>query len=161
MQKPEIVVLGKNYSTALGVIRALGREGYPITLVYVTGKKGGSHIASASRYVRRTVEQIGRKDSELVERLVELAGENDGQKVLFPTDDYTASLIDQHRDALAAHYVMPYLEDGGQGSVTRQMDKMVQIARAKEYGLRAAATWEIDLRPDEIVIPDEVVFPCF
>ena len=115
MQKPEIVVLGKNYSTALGVIRALGREGYPITLVYVTGKKGGSHIASASRYVRRTVEQLGRKDGELVERLVELAGENDGQQVLFPTDDYTASLIDQHRDALAAHYVMPYLEDGGQG----------------------------------------------
>ena len=161
MQKPEIVVLGKNYSTALGVIRALGREGYPITLVYVTGKKGGSHIASASRYVRRTVEQLGRKDGELVERLVELAGENDGQKVLFPTDDYTASLIDQHRDALAAHYVMPYLEGGGQGSVTRQMDKMVQIARAEEYGLRTAATWEIDLRPDEIVIPDDVVFPCF
>lgn len=161
MQKPEIVVLGKNYSTSLGVIRALGREGYPITLIYVTGKKGGSHIVSSSRYVRRTVEQIGRKDSELVDKLVEIAKENDSRKVLFPTDDYTASLIDQYRGTLAMYFVMPYLEEGGQGSVTRQMDKTVQIARARQFGLHAAATWEIDLRPDEIVIPADVVFPCF
>lgn len=161
MKKPVVIVLGKNYSTALGVIRALGEAGYSIELFYITGKKGGSRIASVSKYVKYTMEQIGRKDEEIVNKLLRRTENSEQQYILFPTDDYTASLIDRHRDMLKPHFLMPYVQGQKQGAVTYYMDKAVQLKLASQFGLRTAATWDIDLDHDKICLPEEITFPCF
>ena len=56
--KPLVIVLSRNYSTGLGVIRSLGKAGYTVDLIASTKKKGSSRIASCSKYVRQSVEVI-------------------------------------------------------------------------------------------------------
>ena len=37
MMKQKVVVIGHGYTSRLGVIRALGREGYEVTVIVMTG----------------------------------------------------------------------------------------------------------------------------
>lgn len=161
MRKTVVIVLGKNYSTSLGVIRSLGKANYSVELFYITGKKGGSRIAAASKYVERTVEQIGRKDDEVVHKLLRLFDNPEVEYVLFPTDDYTASLIDRYYDVLKPRFLMPYIEGKAQGAITHYMDKAVQLALASQFGLKVAKTWDINLDCDDLLIPEDITFPCF
>ena len=47
-EKPLVIVLSRNYSTGLGIIRSLGAAGYTVDMVASTKKKGSSIIASCS-----------------------------------------------------------------------------------------------------------------
>ena len=161
MKTPCVVVLGKNYSTSLGVIRALGRAGYPVQLLYITAKKGGARIAASSKYILQTIEQIGRNDDEIINRLQNSFVHKGERYVLFPTDDYTSSLIDRYRDVLRPHFLMPYIEGEKQGAVTHYMNKSVQMDLSRKFGLQSATSWEIDLSQSRIPIPQDVSFPCF
>ena len=58
--KPLIIVLSRNYSTGLGVIRSLGAAGYDVDLIASVKKKGSSVIASSSKYVRNSKEVLTR-----------------------------------------------------------------------------------------------------
>lgn len=159
--KPLVVVLGKNYSTALGVIRALGKQDYAIDLFYVAGKKGDSRIAACSKSVRRCIEHVGRTDELIIHRLLSEYENVEQQCVLFPTDDYTASLIDQYREELEPCFFMPYIEGHEQGAITRMMSKSIQLEYAKRFDFNIAKTWEISLQLNRITIPEDIIFPCF
>lgn len=164
-KKSLVVVLSRVYSTGLSVIRSLGAAGYEIDLVASAYKEGNSAIAASSKYVRNSVEVVSKKvkdgeDTELLNELLKYAGKNDVKPVLFPTDDYTTSIMDMNRDVLSKYFVMPYIVDGGQGSLTRCMDKTVQGNMAKNAGLLTPMEWIINLE-EEIVIPENMVYPCF
>ena len=74
-KKPLVVVLSRNYSTGLSVIRSLGAAGYTVDLVASAHRAGVSEIASKSKYVRNYVEVVSKKvagggDSELLDALL-------------------------------------------------------------------------------------------
>ena len=97
-RKPLVIVLSRNYSTGLGVIRSLGAAGYTVDLIASVKKKGSAVIASSSRYVRKSVEVLSTKiqgdDGEgIIRALLSYSGEKDRKKVLFPVDDFTASVV--------------------------------------------------------------------
>ena len=104
--KPLVVVLSRNYSTGLSVIRSLGAAGYTVDLVASAYKPGTSRIASSSKYVRKSVEVVSAKvkegegDTGLLDELLKYAGQNEQKPVIFPTDDYTTSVMDQNREVL-------------------------------------------------------------
>ncbi len=162
--KPLVIVLSRNYSTGLGVIRSLGAAGYPVDLVASVKKSGSSVIASSSRYVRKSTEVLSEKiqgdaGEGIIEVLMNYTAENDGDMVLFPADDYTASIVDANREVLSKHFIMPHVTADSQLSVTELMDKTVQGRMAKQAGLLTPEEWIIDLM--DCVIPDDVVYPCF
>lgn len=179
----KIIVLGKNYSTSLGVIRPLGQAGYKIDLLYIVNKAGDSKIAAASKYVDRTIEQLGRRDEEIIDKLTETYTDEATRYILLPSDDYTSSLIDRYRDKLAGRFVMPYIKEkvattestadndevtapgitsgNDTATITGYMDKGFQVGKAKEYGLKAADSWEVSLAPEQPKIPDDLPYPCF
>lgn len=167
-KKPFVVVLSRNYSTGLSVIRSLGAAGYTVDLVASAYKAGKSAIAAKSKYVRRYVEVVSQKvkgeeegGDELLDALLQFA-DSEGQKpVLFPTDDYTTSVMDQNRSILEPHYIMPTIVGGGDGCLTHRMDKTVQAEMARKAGLLTPLEWIISLREDEIEIPADMVYPCF
>ena len=159
-----VVVLSRNYSTGLAVIRSLGAAGYTVDLVASARREGQSILASSSKYVRTSVEVVSKKvksggDEKLLEELMKYQGLPE-KPVLFPTDDYTASIMDLNRNQLQDVFIMPYIVGGGQGSIMNRMDKTVQGALAREVGLLTPKEWIIPLN-EEFTVPEDMVFPCF
>ena len=163
-EKPLVIVLSRNYSTGLGIIRSLGAAGYTVDMVASTKKKGSSIIASCSKYVRNSVEVISPKiqgDSGygLIQALMKYNNEDNGRIILFPADDFTASVVDAYRDILKENFVIPFIGEGDK-SVVSMMDKTVQGELARNAGILTPREWIIPLTKN-IVIPEDVVFPCF
>ena len=76
--KPFVIVLSRNYSTGLGIIRSLGAAGYRVDLIASTKKKGSSVIISSSKYLNKTTEVLSPKiqgdtGASLMEVLMEYA----------------------------------------------------------------------------------------
>ena len=160
--RPLVIVLSRNYSTGLGVIRSLGAAGYTVDLVASTKKKGSSVIASCSKYVHAAVEVLspkiqGDSGEGLLRVLDGYAKDRQEKMVLFPADDFTAAVVAANQEKLRAHFYMPEVRSM---SFSEAMDKTVQGQLAREAGLRTPDEWVIDLRGD-IVIPDGVSYPCF
>lgn len=155
-----IVVLSRNYSTGLGVVRSLGAAGYPVDLLASAYKKGVSRVAAASKYVGRVVEVVSSKaesgnDEDFLATILTYAEE--GKKtILFPTDDYTTSVVDANRSRLEPYFLFPHLE---QGSALEYMNKARQRELAAEAGLSVPMEWVVSLQDPSI--PKDVPYPCF
>lgn len=164
--KSLVVVLSRNYSTGISVIRSLGAAGYTVDLVASAFREGRSQVAACSRYVRNSVEVVSKKvkdgdDAELLEELLKYKGTCEEKPVLFPTDDYTASIMDLNRDILSSIFIMPEIVGSGEGAMTEHMGKIKQSELAKKVGLPVPKEWSVSLRGDRVVIPEDMVYPCF
>lgn len=165
-EKPLIVVLSRNYSTGLAVIRSLGSAGYPVDLVASAYRAGNSTLAACSKYVCHSVESVSKKvsdgaDLELLDALLAYRDRYDIKPILFATDDYTASIMDLNKDKLSKIFVMPEILGKGQGSIVESMSKNVQSAIAREVGLPTPKEWIIDLMTIDRGLPQDIVYPCF
>lgn len=165
-KKPLVVVLSRVYSTGLAIIRSLGAAGYTVDLVASAHKEGTSKIAASSKYVRNAVEVVSKKvkdgeDTALLDEIMKYAGTSEEKIVLFPTDDYTTSIMDQNRSMLEPYFIMPTIVGGGNGVLTHHMDKTVQGELARNANLLTPQEWIISLAEETINIPEDVVYPCF
>ena len=126
------VVLSRNYSTGLSVIRSLGTAGYTVDLVASAPREGASAFIAKSRFVREACESVTKKvkdqdDSGLVRSLLDYEGKWPEKPVLIAADDYTASVMDKHKDELKDIFIMPEIVGGEPGSLTHMMDNSVGI----------------------------------
>ena len=153
-----VLVLGKNYSTPLGVIRSLGKAGYTVEMLYISRKVSEADILKSSRYLHRLVTVDEEKDEKAIDALTHAFDTEKYQYILFPTDDYSASLIDRFQAVLESRYLMPHVIGD---SVTRLMDKSVQSRLARETGFRTAKEWTVSLSDTPVRIPEDIEFPCF
>ena len=164
--KPLVIVLSRNYSNGLSVIRSLGMAGYPVDMIASAYKKGKSRIAACSKFVRNTVEVVSSKIAEdqesddFMREILKYIGKEDCKPILFPTDDYTAAIIDRNRTRLEEHFRMPTVVGGGDGCMMAKMDKTFQAELARNAGLLTPQEWIISLR-EKVVIPQDMVYPCF
>ena len=160
-----VVVLSRSYSTGLSVIRSLGSAGYTVDLIASVHRPGVFSVAAASKYVRNFSEVVSKKvkdgtDQGLIDELMKYAGKDKRRIVLFPTDDYTTSVMDMNRSLLDEHFIMPTSIGGGDGCLTDLMDKTVQGEMAREAGLLTPQEWIFSLE-EALVIPEDMVYPCF
>lgn len=156
------VVLGHNYTSRLGMIRAVGSAGCQVD-VFATfinkPKNKKSQIDFYSKYVN-SYECFSIKDPEiLIKRLIE---KYDKKKFVFllPTDDFCASLIDSHLDCLKDSFIIPNI-DNKQGEINRLMDKDYQKALANLVGLPTAKGWTVKIDDGHYSIPGDIEYPCF
>ena len=56
-----VVVLSRNYSTGLSVIRSLGTAGYTVDLVASAPREGASSFIAQSKFVRNAYESVAKK----------------------------------------------------------------------------------------------------
>lgn len=163
--KPLVIVLSRNYSTGLGVIRSLGAAGYTVDLIASVKKKGSSIIASSSKYVRNAVEVFSpeiQTDSGdgIVQVLMEYPQKYKGKMILFPADDFTASVIDRNQEKLRQYFLMPGIRKNGTQSLLESMNKLVQMEAARSAGFLTPMEWSISLR-SKVEIPETMLYPCF
>ncbi len=58
-------------------------------------------------------------------------------------------------------FALPGIVGVEAGELTRLMNKSVQAELARKVGFDTAKEWVISLRDEEIIIPEDVIFPCF
>lgn len=158
--KHPILILGRNTSTTLGVVRSLGKVGYEIDVLYVAWTQGMSKPVAQSKYVRKCTEIFGRIDERIINEIKQNYMLDEEKYVLLPTDDYTASLIDRYRKELSPFFLMPYIEGNEESAITRLMDKSLQSQLAGKCGLETVNEWVISLN-QKYEIPPNITYPCF
>lgn len=121
------VVLGSNHINTLGLIRSLGEAGYkPIAIIVdETGKSGW---VSKSRYIKET-HVVNRKESEIINTLIELGKGFQNKAYLFPAGDGYSSIIDNNYNDLKHYYFAPNIKDTqGKLSDYRSKQSMQDLA---------------------------------
>lgn len=163
-----VVVLSRSHATGLGVVRSLGVAGYKVDMIASVREAGISDYASKSKYLNRFTEVVSPKfhaedetDEALIEELLTYQGKHTNKPVLFPTDDYTASVMDENREVLSDIFLMPGITTDADFSMTEAMDKSFQAKIATEAEILTPKQWIISLQNMIIDIPTDMVYPCF
>ena len=152
-----VLVLGKNYSTPLGVIRSLGKAGYTVEMLYISKKVNEAPVVEACKYLSRLTIVNEENDAKVLETMKREYSSREVEYLLFPTDDYSASFIDRYHEELK-DFRMPYVIGD---SVTRMMDKSVQNELAAQVGFRTPKEWIVSLEETPVKIPEDIPYPCF
>lgn len=160
-----IVVIGQNYCTSLGIIKAFGEAGYRVEVGKRTmGKHRSFHTPEMkSRYVDRAIicMSVG-SDNDMIKGIIQNFAVTDRKKILIPSDDFCVTLIDRNLDELSRHFILPHVKNE-QGAVSRLMDKSKQKELAKKCGINVANSVIIKEFSNEAVnnISINISFPCF
>lgn len=165
--KREVIVISRVYSNGLAVARSLGAAGYTVYYIASSNKKGSNDIVRRSKYVRKFREVVSAKEADgkdsrlLINAIMKFAKEDGEKPLLFTADDFTTSIIDNNRDLLSEHFLMPFIEGGKQGDIAALMNKTVQGRMASDMGLCVAETYTVFLSDDEISLPEGIPYPCY
>ena len=160
-----VIIIGRNYSSLLGMIRGAGMADCSVTVVRIvrkiTKKKENDRfsVIRPSKYVREQVFAEQNEESLMKVLLTKCADKNEKQ-VLLPTDDFGASTIDRNYDVLKEFFIMPNINQT-QGEVVRLMDKNIQKTLADKVGLNVAKGWIVDIRDGKYSIPEGIEYPVF
>lgn len=154
-----IVVLGKNYLTTLGVIRSLGVYGLRMDLLFV-GSGEQAKIVTSSKYIDHVMLVQGRDDTLIINKLMEEYSCCEEKTILITTDDYTTKVVDINRDKLSEIFLLSFIKEENENTISQLMNKFKQIEIAKKCGMNVAKSFIISLN-SSIDIPNEITYPCF
>lgn len=157
------IVMGRNYASRLGMIRAAGEAGCDVAVIQIGTDvgKGKKPVDAYSRYITAGyLASPGFNTEQLIALLNKRFAGLDPKPVLLPTDDYTASVVDLNLDRLKDGFLMPGIQ-GETGRTVYYMDKAVQKALAQKAGFEVARGWTATWSNGSYAIPEDVTFPCF
>lgn len=161
MKDVEVVIIGKNYSTSLGLIKAIGQAGYKCGIIKLVRNNYYTCTPELkSKYIHSFCYATDLNDQDVLKKILKYRVM--GKKiVLIPADDYSSSLLDRQFNILTKFFYIPNVLQT-QGLVTKYMDKYLQKETARQCGINTANFWKIEIQPNnEIVIPQDIKYPCF
>lgn len=150
--RPAVVVLNTHY-TGLGIVRNLARLGLDVYTLSANKDFPGNRSRFAT--------YLDSPDSlenpiELRDYLVALSKKIGGRPVLFPTRDHDINFIDDCRDELEAHFVIPF---SGKAVIDAIMDKKRCQDVAASLGIVSPRTWALNSEADLAAIQAEATYP--
>ena len=157
--KQRVVVIGRNYTSRLGMIRAVGMAGYDVTVIRTHGLPSTKEIDGYSKYVKEYLFAKEPNRDELISLLLTLKSSYE-KTIIIPVDDYAASTIDEHVDLLKSDFLFPSIKLE-QGAVNRLMDKNLQKQLARQTGLSVSEGWVVDIKNHSYTLPSDIVYPVF
>lgn len=160
--KLPIIVIGKNYSTSLGVIRALGIVGYKIDVVKLSNQRKNKKTPELfSKYVEHFEYVKATDEQKILKVLLSKMAEREQKKIIIPSDDFCASLLDKNYGELQKYFIIPIIKNKP-GELTRCMDKYLQKAIAFKCGLNVADGCTIVIDSEgNYKVPGSLKYPCF
>ena len=153
-----IIIIGRNYTSRLGMIRAVGMAGYDVTVIKTNGNKS-KDIDAYSKYVKAYLYAREPDRKKLLEVLMSLKSEK-GKSIIIPVDDYAASTIDDNIDLLKDFFLFPNVNMIS-GAINKLMDKDYQKDLVSNAGLNVAEGWTIEVKNGKYELPKDVKYPCF
>lgn len=155
----KIIVIGRNYTSRLGMIRAVGSAEHDVIVINTGRGKKKKDIDGYSKYVKKYLFAAEPDRKLLVNTIMSEKAENE-KVVIIPVDDYAASTIDEYIDVLKQDFVFPNINMQA-GAVTHLMDKDVQKDLARKAGLPVAEGWVMNITNGHYTIPEDIKYPCF
>ena len=153
----DVIVIGKNYATALGVIRSLGEAGYGVKLIGINEET--VRIAGKSKYVSQYA--VAKNDFESLLGAMEGLRDNAEKILVIPSNDGICKMLDEHASRLYQHYLIPNIHDT-ENALSDFMDKMAQKELAIQCGLKVAeGNWYSTRTQITDSEAKEIKFPCF
>lgn len=164
--KQKVVVIGHGYTSRLGVIRALGREGYEVIVVVMTGyKRDGKTLNTTkpvdcySKYASRVLYCPSEKE-RLLQLLLCNCVDPEQKVVIIPDSDFSTAVVDENAERLRDFFLFPHINHKP-GEIVVWMDKFKQKELAANVGLNVARGWQIDVVNGFYMLPAEIQYPCF
>lgn len=157
-----VLVIGKNYSTSLGIVRALGCMGIKVDVI----RCGQDRLCPelCSKYICNWYKSKSSSDNDVMEALqiYKSKYKKDDYKILvIPSDDASARFLDQNYNTFKNDFIVP--QAGTQaGDLARYMDKNCQKKLAEASGLSVAKGWSVFISEDGTYnIPNDISYPCY
>ena len=157
--KQKVIVIGRNYTSRLGMIRAVGLAGYDVAVIKTNRYPILEDIDAYSKYVKEYYYAKEPNRDELISVILSLKSEK-GKTILIPVDDFAASTIDENIDLLKADFLFPNIRME-QGAVNRLMDKNYQKLLARQAGLNVAEGWVVNIENHQYTLPNDIKYPVF
>ena len=148
--KNKVIVFGRDNYNTLGLARQLGNQNLDL-LFLMPG--GISHCATLSKYCQNI--KFVNDHAEAIDYLLHNNLNEQLKPIIIAGADLEAEALDQHRDELAKHYIVPGTDE--QGLLTKVDDKTVMVKIAEEVGFTVPKSVMVTA---ESVIPDDLPFPC-
>jgi D-aspartate ligase len=150
IEKPQIIIFGVGNYNALGIVRSLGKQGYPIELVILNTDKKRNLVATKSKYVNSVcfVNTLEEGLNYITKNLTDSI-----KPYIITDDDKAQSLVDRSYSLLKDKFRV--FNAGEPGRITRYMDKKNILDIAKKHGLQVATTITV---PNGI-IPKDLEYP--
>lgn len=152
-----VIVVGPDHQNTLGVIRAVGKEGYTVDLI-IYGDSKQKCKCKESNYLNGRFIKCSENEDELVKSILQLVGKNTDIPVI-PTSDFAAMCIDKNHAILEKNCVLPSISGKG-GAICKYMDKYEQKKLADQFKLKMAKTLRIDLANANIEDISDIPLPC-
>lgn len=156
------IVFGRNYTSRLTMIRAIGIAGCDVVDVQLFHSKKSIRkelIDSSSKYVVKTF-TIYENDFDEYYKIIEQYRDYSGTVILLPTDDHSAAALDFNYDKLKNRFVLPNVQNK-QGELVKLMNKGVQKSVAESHGFNVPKGWTAIYKDSKFIIPEGVTYPCF
>lgn len=152
-----VVIIGRNYTSRLGMIRAVGIAGLDAIVIKTNGFR--KDIDAYSKYVKEYLYAREPNREELLKIL--MSQRSDINKTLvIPVDDFAASVLDDNIDQLKDFFLFPNI-NMEQGAVNRLMDKNYQKQLARNASLNVAEGWVVNIENHQYTLPEDIKYPVF
>lgn len=162
-----VVVIGQGYTGRLSIVRSVAEIGCDVTIIallphiyYEQNLKKRKPLDAYSKYVGKTLYCENYNDRMLIDILLEHCVDENQKTFIFPDNDFSAAVVDKHRDKLKAYFYIPHIHEKP-GAVGEWMDKTKQKALAAQIGLNVVQSKLIHVRKRSFLIPDGINYPCF
>ena len=167
MSNQSVVLLGHNFTSILGLARALGSDGYEVSAIRTgfpsnTGflKRLGRTPEAKSKYITKYMTADSTDQEKIKDLLISEFASSERKAVLIPVDDINAQTIDLNLEDLSPWFFLPNV-DHTSGGVVKLMDKFYQKQLARMAGLPVPDGWSVNIENGQYEIPAGVRFPCF
>ena len=152
----DVIVIGSNYATTLGTVRAVGMTGCGVRLLSTT--RECAEMIGESRYITQCI--VCSDDFPSAYQTLEALRGADQHIPIIPTNDAATMLLDEHADELCDHYSFPNVH-ATQGELIKWMDKMRQKQLAQACGLAVSEgkAYSADEEGTQQAVL-EATFPC-
>ena len=163
----QVVVVGRGYANILNMVRSFGQAGFAVDVLRVFKNPASAKRPllsmkpeASSRYVRRYEQCVAPEGSRVAQALLGFA-QPGAKKLLVPVDDFVALAIDQAREELSPHFLLPSVGGDTAHPLSFYTRKDVQKAMAQEAGLSVVAGRVLDTKAWRPEDARGISFPCF
>ena len=146
----KIIVFGGAHHNTLGIIRSLGKRGFPVECILHTSNLKESSLR-LSKYIT-VLHHVDTVDEGLQLLRTKYVSEVEKPILLFSSDAAVLA-VDSCYEELKEHFFF----FNAKGKISHFMDKVNTFSIAEQCGLRLIKTWQTCANGD---LPSDIQFPC-
>lgn len=165
----DVIVIGQNYNTSLGIIKSVGEAGFSCATVSFQ-KENVTTLRSrikkmlspdlCSKYISSYAVIRRNPEDALVEDLIKEFGEKGCKALILPADDYCAQTLDRNKNILSSYFYVPHITNSSK-ELSYFLDKKHQKEIAQKIGIDVAGVWSVNIEKGKVIIlPKGIKFPC-